>query len=82
MNGRGTLETLSITVAALALSALVLSSFVVFAIVGAVSIIVNALVNPILQIALVLIYFDLRVRREGLDLFQMAQQLNAPAATT
>ncbi len=68
-------------VAALALSALVLSSFVVFAIVGAVSIIVNALVNPILQIAVVLIYFDLRVRREGLDLFQMAQQLNAPAAT-
>jgi hypothetical protein len=67
-------------VAALGLSALVLSSFIVFAIVGAVSIIVNALVNPILQIALVLIYFDLRVRREGLDLFQMAYQLNAPAA--
>lgn len=69
-------------VAALGISALVLSSFIVFAIVGAVSIIVSALVNPILQIALVLIYFDLRVRREGLDLFQMAYQLNAPAAQT
>ena len=36
--------------------------------------IVQALVNPILQIAIVLIYFDLRVRREGLDLFQLAQR--------
>lgn len=41
---------------------------------------VVALVNPIMQIAIVLVYFDLRVRREGLDLFQMASRLSAPRA--
>ena len=39
---------------------------------------VVALVNPIMQIAIVLVYFDLRVRKEGLDLFQMAYRLSAP----
>lgn len=39
---------------------------------------VSAFVNPILQIAVVLVYFDLRVRREALDLFQMAYRLAAP----
>jgi hypothetical protein len=33
-----------------------------------------------MQIAIVLIYFDLRVRREALDLFQMAYRLSAPPA--
>jgi hypothetical protein len=41
-------------------------------------VIVDSLVNPILQIAIVLIYFDLRVRREALDLFQLAQGLPPP----
>jgi hypothetical protein len=29
----------------------------------------------VFQIAIVLIYFDLRVRREALDLFQLAQRV-------
>jgi hypothetical protein len=57
---------------------LVVSSVVVLWISGATSVIVDSLVNPIIQIAIVLIYFDLRVRREGLDLFQMAQRVSAP----
>ncbi|MHB8588710.1 MAG: hypothetical protein ACYDA0_07645 [Candidatus Dormibacteraceae bacterium] len=56
----------------------VVSSVVVLWISGATSVIIDALVNPILQIAIVLIYFDLRVRREGLDLFQLAQALPPP----
>jgi hypothetical protein len=56
---------------------LVVSSFVVLWISGATSVIVDSLVNPIIQIAIVLIYFDLRVRREGLDLFQLAHRVNA-----
>jgi hypothetical protein len=59
---------------------LVFSSFVVLAIAQATGTIVQALVNPLLQIAIVLIYFDLRVRREALDLFQLAQRLAAPSA--
>jgi hypothetical protein len=39
---------------------------------------IAALANPILQIALVLVYFDLRVRKEALDLFQHAYRLAAP----
>ncbi len=35
----------------------------------------SALVNPVLLIAIVLIYFDLRIRKEALDLFQLAQQV-------
>jgi hypothetical protein len=61
---------------------LVLSQFLVLAIVQATSTIVGALVNPVLQIAIVLIYFDLRVRREGLDLFQLAQRVAAPPASS
>ena len=57
------------------------SSYILLAVSGAVTVVVDALVNPIFQIAMVLIYFDLRVRREALDLFQMAHQLAAPAAT-
>ena len=55
----------------------VVSSYVVLAVTQAAAIIVAALVNPIVQIAIVLLYFDLRVRREALDLFQLAQQLSA-----
>jgi hypothetical protein len=57
---------------------LVVSSVVVLWISGATSVVVDSLVNPILQIAIVLIYFDLRVRREGLDLFQLAEGLPLP----
>jgi hypothetical protein len=60
----------------------VLSNYMSLAISEAASVIVGALVNPILQIAIVLIYFDLRVRREGLDLFQLAASVGAqPAAS-
>lgn len=65
-----------------ALLQLVVSSAVVFWISGASSVIVDSLVNPVIQIALVLIYFDLRVRREALDLFQLAQRLTAPQPAT
>lgn len=63
------------------LLALVLSPFIAAAISVGVSELVSALVNPVIQIAIVLIYFDLRVRKEALDLFQMAHQLAAPPAT-
>ena len=56
----------------------VVSSYASLAISEAAGILVSSLVNPILQIAVVLIYFDLRVRREGLDLFQIAQRLGTP----
>jgi hypothetical protein len=42
----------------------------------------SALVSPIATIAITLLYFDLRVRKEGLDLDQLAQQTSpgpAPA---
>jgi hypothetical protein len=57
---------------------LVLSTPVVVFISAATGVIIDSLVNPIPQIAIVLIYFDLRVRREGLDLFQLAQGLPSP----
>lgn len=57
---------------------LVLSPFIAGAIASASAQVVDALVNPIMQIAIVLIYFDLRVRREALDLFQMAQRVALP----
>jgi hypothetical protein len=56
----------------LGLLQIVISSVVVLWISAAVGVIIDALVNPVLQIAVVLIYFDLRVRREALDLFQLA----------
>jgi hypothetical protein len=64
-----------------AVLSLVLSNYILLALSGAVTVVVDALVNPVFQIALVLIYFDLRVRREALDLFQMAHQLSASPAT-
>lgn len=57
---------------------LVLSPFLAAGIATALGQVVAALVNPILQIAIVLVYFDLRVRKEGLDLFQHAYQLASP----
>jgi hypothetical protein len=54
------------------------STYLSFAISEATGVLVSAFVAPILQIATVLIYFDLRVRREGLDLFQLAQRLGSP----
>jgi hypothetical protein len=60
-----------------ALIGVVVSAYVVLAITQAAAIIVAAFVNPVLQIAIVLIYFDLRVRREALDLFQLAQHVSA-----
>lgn len=56
----------------------VLSPFLAAGIASALSQVIVALVNPILQIAVVLVYFDLRVRKEGLDLFQQAYQLAPP----
>jgi hypothetical protein len=56
----------------------VLSPVMTLAIVAAASEVLYALATPVVQIAIVLIYFDLRVRREGLDLFQLAQQMAAP----
>jgi len=54
-----------------------LSPYISLALYEAGAIVVSALIIPILQIAIVLIYFDLRVRKEGLDLFQLAQRVEA-----
>jgi hypothetical protein len=54
-----------------------LSPFVSLALYQAALIAVSGLTIPILLIAIVLIYFDLRVRKEGLDLFQLAQRVAA-----
>lgn len=56
----------------------IFSPYLVLAIGTAAQAMVDALVNPILQIVIVLIYFDLRVRREALDLFQLAQRVSSP----
>jgi hypothetical protein len=56
----------------------ILSSVATTWIFATASILIASLVNPILQIAIVLLYFDLRVRREALDLFQLAQRVGAP----
>ncbi len=55
----------------------VASSYVVLAVSQGAGLLIAALVNPIIQIAVVLIYFDLRVRREALDLFQLAQHVSS-----
>jgi hypothetical protein len=55
---------------------IVLSPFIAAAIATAAAQLVGAIASPVLQIAIVLVYFDLRVRKEGLDLFQMAMRLN------
>lgn len=57
---------------------LVVSPFIASALTLASSQIIAALLAPVAQIVFVLIYFDLRVRREALDLFQMAGRLSAP----
>jgi hypothetical protein len=59
------------------LLSIILSSYIVFSIYEAAAIITSALVFPIVLIAMVLLYFDLRVRKEGIDLFQMASRLQA-----
>jgi hypothetical protein len=61
-----------------ALLQLVVSQLVIVWIAAATSAIVDSLVYPVVQIAIVLIYFDLRVRKEGLDLFQQAQRISPP----
>jgi len=53
------------------------SSYLALAISQGAAVILQALVTPLVQIAIVLIYFDLRVRREALDLFQLAQRVAA-----
>jgi hypothetical protein len=57
---------------------IVISPLLTLAIISSVGEVVYALATPVVQIAIVLIYFDLRVRREGLDLFQLAQHVAAP----
>ena len=58
-----------------------LSPYLSLAIYEGAVILVSSLITPIFMIALVLIYFDLRVRKEALDLFQQAQRLGSlPAA--
>jgi hypothetical protein len=42
-------------------------------IVAVVSTVIGALINPVQMIAITLLYFDLRVRKEGLDLEQLAR---------
>src|SRR5438132_1468956 len=64
------------------LLAIVLSPFIIAGVTLASAELVSALVSPVLQILIVLIYFDLRVRREALDLFQMAYRLAAPATSS
>jgi len=59
------------------LLSLFLSPYLSLALYEAGVIVVSGLTIPILQIAIVLIYFDLRVRKEGLDLFQLAQRVAA-----
>jgi hypothetical protein len=61
---------------------IVAAQAVVLAVSAATAEIVRALVAPVLQIVIVLVYFDLRVRREGLDLFQLAQRVASPPPVT
>lgn len=56
-----------------ALLQLLFPSVVILWLTASSTVIIDSLVNPVIQIAIVLIYFDLRVRKEGLDLFQLAQ---------
>ena len=61
---------------------LVVSQFIASAIALTSSLVIAALLAPVAQIVFVLIYFDLRVRREALDLFQMAYRLSSAQAAT
>ncbi|HEV2034927.1 MAG TPA: hypothetical protein VGU71_12125 [Candidatus Dormibacteraeota bacterium] len=60
---------------------IILSSVAASWIFAALSAVIDSVVIPIFQLAVVLIYFDLRVRREALDLFQLAQHVAAPQPT-
>lgn len=51
-----------------------LSPYLALAIYEGAVVLVSALVIPVQLIAVVLIYFDLRVRKEAIDLFQLAHQ--------
>jgi hypothetical protein len=59
------------------LLAIVVSQYVALAVGQGASILVSSLAIPVVQIAIVLVYFDLRVRKEALDLFQLAQRVSA-----
>ncbi len=59
------------------LLALFLSPYLAIALYEGGVVLASALTHPILQIAIVLIYFDLRVRKEALDLFQLTQRVTA-----
>jgi hypothetical protein len=61
------------------LTALVLPGWAAAAIFFTAVSVASGLVVPVIQIAIVLLYFDLRVRREGLDLQLLAQRTLAPA---
>ena len=61
-----------------ALLQLLFPSVVILWLTASTTVIIDSLVNPVIQIAIVLIYFDLRVRKEGLDLFQLAQGVAMP----
>jgi hypothetical protein len=54
---------------------IVVSQYIALSIYEGAIILVQGLTIPILLIALVLLYFDLRVRKEGIDLFQLASRL-------
>jgi hypothetical protein len=56
---------------------LLFPSVVILWFTAATTVIVDSLVNPLIQIAIALIYFDLRVRKEALDLFQLARSVAA-----
>ena len=62
------------------LLSLLLSPYLALAIYEGAVVLVSALVTPVLLIAIVLIYFDLRVRKEALDLFQLAHNVAVPPA--
>lgn len=59
---------------------IVASNYLVLGVSQAIAVIVSALVQPVVQTAIVLIYFDLRVRREAIDLFQLAQRVASQPA--
>ena len=66
----------------LLLSAAISSGTVQLAVISVATTLLGALINPITPIGITLLYFDLRVRKEGLDLDQLAQQTSpgpAPA---
>ena len=60
-----------------ALLTIVLSNYVVLAVYEGAAIVASAVTFPIVLIAMVLLYFDLRVRKEGIDLFQLASRLTS-----